>query len=274
MYILFDIGGTTTRFSSSVDGTSITDTKIEPTPQSLDDAILLYQKMVIDLAKGEKIEGMAGGLPGPLNPEKNMLVNAPHLHNWINKPLQDRFKRIADCPVFFENDTAMASLGEAVRGAGNGYRIVAYLAAGTGVGGARVVNQQIDANSIGFEPGHMIVAAGRTLESLISGTSIQQSLHKKASEIDDENFWLQFESQLILGLNNITTLWSPDIIILGGGVILSGQVNVDRVMMNLYKTLTIYPKLPRVVKAALGDHSAVEGALVYLKQKLGNHATV
>jgi predicted NBD/HSP70 family sugar kinase len=268
MYISFDIGGTSSRFASSFDGSTIADTKIEPTPQNLDDAINLYSKMVASLTNGQKIEGMAGGVPGPLSPDKTMLVNAPHLRNWINKPLDQRFKRLADCPVFFENDTALASLGEAHKGAGTGYRIVAYIAIGTGVGGARVVMSQIDANSIGFEPGHMILSQNKTLESIISGTAISQKHGKKASELSDSNFWLEFEENLVIGLNNVTVMWSPDIIILGGGVALQGQISLDRVMLNLYKTLTIYPKLPKVVKAALGDHSAVEGALIYLKQKL------
>ena len=269
MYILFDIGGTTSRFSSSLDGNSITETKTAPTPQNLDEAIIVYKKLVGELANGQEIEAMAGGVPGPLSPDKSMLVNAPHLRNWINKPLAEHFKGIANCPAYFENDTAMAALGEAARGAGHSYRIVAYMAVGTGIGGARVVSGQLDANSIGFEPGHMIVAAGKTLESMLSGTTIMQEFHKQASDLTDPTYWHEFQDHLVVGLNNLTVMWSPDLIVLGGGVILTGQVSLDQVMLNLYKTLTIYPKLPKVVKASLGDHSAVEGSLIYLKQKLG-----
>lgn len=270
MYIIFDIGGTTTRFASSADGNSIIDTKTEPTPQNLDEAVNLYKKMVAELANGEKIDALAGGVPGPLNPERTMLINAPHLRNWINKPLDMRFRQIADAPVYFENDSSIAALGEANKGAGVGYRIVAYVGVGTGVGGARVVNGEIDEASIGFEPGNMIVNLPKqTLESIISGTTIMQKFHKKASELEDETFWHEFEDALTAGLNNVTVMWSPDLIVLGGGVVLQTQVNVDRIMLSLYKTLTIYPKLPRVVKASLGDHAALEGALVHLKQKLG-----
>jgi predicted NBD/HSP70 family sugar kinase len=269
MYIVFDIGGTTSRFASSSDGRTIAEIKTESTPQNLNEAIALYKKMAADLAHGEKIEAMAGGLAGPLNPEKTMLVNAPHLLSWVNKQLPDRFHQIADCRVFFDNDTSMAALGEAARGAGHGFHIVAYIAVGTGVGGARVLGQQIDPNSMGFEPGHMIVADGKTLEEQISGTTIMQQYHKKASELNDPTFWNEFEDHLVVGLNNVTVMWSPDIIVLGGGVILQQQVNLDRVMLKLYKTLKIYPKLPKAVKASLGDHSGLEGSLVYLKQKLG-----
>lgn len=268
MFIYFDIGGTTSRFASSLDGQTISDTKIEPTPQKLDDAILLYKKMVDGLSMGQKIDGMAGGIPGPLNPEKTMLVNAPHLRGWINKPLDMRFKQIADCPIHFENDTALAALGEATKGAGNKFHIVAYIAIGTGVGGARIVDGRIDANSIGFEPGHMIVGHGKTLEQMISGTTIMQKHQKKLAEIEDQGFWHEFEEYLVMGLNNLTVMWSPDLIVLGGGVGLEPRLSVDRIMLNLYKTLTIYPKLPKLVKAKLGDHSALEGASVYLKQKI------
>ncbi|MBX4204868.1 MAG: ROK family protein [Candidatus Doudnabacteria bacterium] len=270
MYIVFDIGGTTTRFASSIDGSAISDTKTEPTPQNLDDAITLYKKMVNDLANGQKIDGIAGGIAGPFNAEKTMLVNAPHLPQWVNKPLDQKFQTIADCPIFLENDTAVAGLGEAARGAGHGYKIVAYLAVGTGIGGSRIVAGRIDANSIGFEPGHMVVAKDQTLEQEISGTTIMQIYHKKASELEDPAYWHEFEQELAVGLNNITVMWSPDIIVLGGGVILQAQVNIDRVSLLLYKVLKIYPKLPRVVKATLGDHSGIEGSLVYLKQKLGS----
>jgi predicted NBD/HSP70 family sugar kinase len=269
MYIVFDIGGTTSRFASSADGQTISEIKTEPTPQNLDDAILLYKKIVAELLHGEKIDGMAGGLAGPLNTDKTMLVNAPHLHAWVNKPLDERFRNIADSPVFFDNDTSMAAIGEATRGAGTGYKIVAYMAVGTGVGGARVIAGQIDPNSIGFEPGHMIVAPGKTLEEQISGTTIMEIYHKKASELSDPAWWNEFEDHLVVGLNNVTVMWSPDIIVLGGGVILQSQVNIDRVMLKLYKTLKIYPKLPKAVKASLGDHSGLEGSLIYLKQKLG-----
>jgi predicted NBD/HSP70 family sugar kinase len=268
MYIFFDIGGTNTRFASSLDGTTISDTKIEPTPQNLDDAIRLYKKLVADLSLGQKIDGIAGGVPGPLNPDKSMLTNAPHLHNWINKPLLQHLEQIGNCPVFLENDSSLAALGEAVKGGGTGYKIVAYLGVGTGIGGARVVNNTIDAKSIGFEPGHMIIAPGKTLESLIAGSTIMEKYHKKAAELDLA-FWNEFEDYLVIGLNNISVMWSPDVIVLGGGVILESGLSLDRLMLNLYKTLTIYPKLPRVVKASLGDHSALEGALIYLKQKLG-----
>ncbi|HEX5430221.1 MAG TPA: ROK family protein [Patescibacteria group bacterium] len=269
MYIIFDIGGTYTRFASSLDGATIIDTKIEPTPQNLDEAVLLYKKLVTDLSHGQKIDALAGGVPGPLNPEKTMLVNAPHLRNWINKPLDQRFRRIADCPVFFENDSALAALGEGTKGAGTGYRVVAYIGVGTGVGGARVVNQQIDVSSIGFEPGDMIIDEGNTLESFISGNTIKEKYGKKASEMENETFWRDFEAKLTLGLNNVTVMWSPDIIVLGGGVGQCPQVSVDRIMLSMYRRLTIYPKLPRVLKATLGDHAALLGSLTYLSQKLG-----
>lgn len=268
MYIVFDIGGTTSRFASSLDGETIAETKIEHTPQNLDEAIKLYKQMVDALANGQKVDAMAGGVAGPLNPEKTMLVNAPHLKAWINKPLSEKFRTIADCTVNFENDTGMAALGEAIHGAGSKYKIVAYLAVGTGVGGCLVVEGNIAASAMGFEPGHMFVSDNETLEEAISGTTIMQKFHKQASEVTDPAYWREFEEKLMLGLNNLTVMWSPDIIVLGGGVVLQSQLNLDRVALSLYKKLTIYPKLPKIVRASLGDHSGLIGSLTFLKNHL------
>lgn len=267
MYIFFDIGGTNSRFGSSIDGTTIDEVKIIPTAAKFDDAILAYQKVIAELANEKPITGIAGGLPGVLNPEKTSLTNAPHLHNFINKPIAESLARIGKCPVFLENDTAMAALGEASSGLAKNYRIVAYLAVGTGIGGCRIVHGKIDAKSQGFEPGHMLLGQGKELESLISGSSIVRKYHKQATDLDDV-FWHEFEEILALGLHNLTVMWSPDIIVLGGGVIINSALSVDRIMLNLYQTLTIYPKLPKVIKATLGDHSALHGSLYYLRQKL------
>jgi glucokinase len=266
MFIVFDIGGTNSRFASSKDGTTLLETITKPTPQNLDEAVLLYEEIITKLSSEEKIDGIAGGVPGMLTTDKAQLSAAPHLRSWVNKPIREYLQRISKCQnVYLENDAAMASLGEASFGAGKDYRIVAYMGIGTGIGGARVVDGVIDARSQGFEPGHMVIAPGKDLETVISGTTIMQKYHKKAAELDDV-FWHEFEEYLIMGLQNITVMWSPDIIVLGGGVILESGLSQDRIMLHLYKTLTIYPRLPKIIKASLGDHAGLMGALTYLKQ--------
>jgi predicted NBD/HSP70 family sugar kinase len=269
MNILFDIGATTSRFASSKDGKTLSQIISKPTPQNLDEAISLYTKLVADLSGGEKIEHLAGGLPGPFNLERSG-ANPPHLPNWIGKKLVEKFFKIAECPVFFENDAALAGLGEATKGSGAGFGIVGYLAIGTGIGGVRIVNRQIDANSLGFEPGHMLIAPGKNWESFNSGSAIKARYGKQASEMVNPAFWQEFQEYLVLALNNVIVMWSPDLIILGGGVVLGGQISIDRIMLELYKILRIYPKLPKVTKSSFGDNSTLEGALIYLNQKIGN----
>ena len=157
MYLVFDIGGTHMRIGVSSDGSTITESKIVPTSQDFDQGILVLKQTADELSGGEKINVVAGGIPGPLDKGKSMLVTCPQLHGWIQKPLKAELEKAYGTKVYLENDTAIGGIGEAVKGAGAGKKIVAYLAMGTGIGGTRIVDQRVDSNNLGFEPGHQIV---------------------------------------------------------------------------------------------------------------------
>ena len=86
------------------------------------------------------------------------------------------------------------------------------------------------------------------------------------SDIADPHFWHEFEEYLVIGLNNLVVTWSPNVIVLGGTVGLLPQIIPDRVSLNLYKTTTIFPQLPKVVKGNLGDRAGLYGALALLAQ--------
>ena len=150
MYLLFDIGGTKTRLALSKDGKKFGDVVIIETPQKFEEGISVFKKAVEELTKGEKITKAVGAISGPLNREHSMVINAPNLKGWNNKPLQKELKKILSAPVVIENDAALVGLGEAVYGAGKGYDIVAYITVSTGVGGARIVNKAIDVSAMGF----------------------------------------------------------------------------------------------------------------------------
>lgn len=268
MYILFDIGGTNTRVAAS-DGDKLGGTIKYSTPQGFDEAVLLMQKTASQLAAGESIIAAAGGISGPFNHERTMLVNAPHLQNWINKPISTRFSgAFGTDQVFLENDSALAALGEATYGAGKGYSICAYLGLGTGVGGARTVNAKLDYDYMAKEPGHMIINAGHTLESYISGTAIKMKKNMLPTDITDPHFWNEIEDYLVMGINNLVVTWSPNIVVIGGTVGLTPQIAVDRLSLKLHRILTIFPQVPKIAKAKLQDQAGLYGALALLRQKI------
>ncbi|MCH8048584.1 ROK family protein, partial [Patescibacteria group bacterium] len=56
--------------------------------------------------------------------------------------------------------------------------------------------------------------------------------------------------------------WSPDIVVLGGSMILGDPfIPLDVVKKYLQGILTVFPKQPTIEKAALGDSAGLYGAL-------------
>ncbi len=270
MYVLFDIGGTKTRITVS-DGNSVPEPKIIPTPPDFQQGLQTIKTIADELANGQKIDGVAGGIAGPLDSDKTMLVKSPHVGGWINKPLKEELQKLFGNNVHLENDADLGGLGEATKGAGKDHNIVAYYTVSTGVGGVRIVDGKIDQNTLGFEPGHQIIipdgnqceCGGKGhLEAYVGGLYLPRTYQQKGEEITDPKIWDEISKNLAIGLTNSTVHWSPDIFVLGGSV--SKSLPLDRVEFYLKQDLTIFPKTPALAKGILGDSAGLYGALVLL----------
>ena len=166
----------------------------------------------------------------------------------------------------------MGGIGEAVKGAGIGNKVVAYLAIGTGIGGKRIVDGKISADSSNFEPGHQIIVPDGNpcncggkghLEAYVAGGYIERIYHQKGEEIKDPQVWDEISKYLAIGLTNTVVHWSPDTIVLGGSV--SESIPLEKVQSYLSEFLTIFPQAPEILKATLGQDAGLYGALELLK---------
>lgn len=274
MYIIFDIGGTNMRLSSTLDGESFSEPIILSTPKSFEEGIDLFTQHVQKILQGERIDGVVGGIAGTLTRDKGTLISSGNLPGWIGNPLRGKLQDILKAPVYIENDSAMVGLGEAIYGAGRDFDIVAYMTISTGVGGARIVNGVIDESANGFEPGHQIIdpdnslcpeCEGNDLESYISGTAITKRYGVKPYEITDPEVWDKLAKFLAYGVNNTIAYWSPHIIVLGGSMMKKIGIPVEGVKKHLREIFRIMPDTPQVVKATLGDLGGLWGALAYIK---------
>ena len=171
-----------------------------------------------------------------------------------------------------ENDTALVGLGEATSGAGLGKSIVAYITVSTGVGGVRIVDGKIDRNSFGFEPGHQVILPNGSscncggighLETLVAGFYLERTYKQKPEDIKDPEVWDEVAKYLGLGLCNSIVHWSPDIVVLGGAVMKS--VDLEKVKVYLKEYLTIFPQPPDLVPAKFDADGGLYGALELLK---------
>lgn len=261
------------RMAVSADGKSIQASKIVPTPSDFEQGIRILKQTALELSGGEKIIGVAGGIAGTLNQGKSMLTSSPHIKGWIMKPFKSELEKIFGCEVILENDACLAGLGEAVKGSGAGKKIVAYITIGTGVGGARIVEGSIDKNILGFEPGHQVIipdgnlcncGGNGHLETYVGGFYIERDYGQKAQDLKDEEVWDKIAKYLSIGINNVIVHWSPDIVVLGGSVMKT--LPVDKVKTGLLKELRIFPQIPEIAPAALGDDAGLCGALALFKE--------
>ncbi|MFA6050187.1 MAG: ROK family protein [Candidatus Paceibacterota bacterium] len=270
MYLVFDIGGTTMRLAISRDGKTFSSTRSTNTPQDFAEAISVFGVLAKELAGGEKIKACAGGVAGPLDKERQMILKSPNLSDWSGKLLRQSLEDVVGVPVTLLSDAVAAGIGEAMYGAARGEKIVAYITVSTGVGGARIVDGQAEEATTGFEPGHQIIVPDGLLcgcggkghlESYVSGSGFKRRFGCDPREVIDERGWDSAARMLALGLHNTAMHWMPEVFVLGGSMILGNpSISVDRISEYLKEFSTILPA-PRVLKAMLDDRSGLYGAL-------------
>ena len=285
------------RLAISDDSSTLSKIETVSTPQVYEKGVELFvataRQLINSLTtvgSSSKLDLVVGGLAGTIDHKNSLIQSAPNLKNWEGKnfslDVETTFAGVGiyDVSVNLQNDASMAALGEALSGAGRGFSIVAYITVGTGVGGARIALGELDPSTLGFEPGHQIIdidktvvantsnAAGvdhfgNTLEDCISGAAIEKISGKKPKEIKDPNFWDGLARILAFGLTNTVVHWSPDVIVLGGSMITGDPaIPIDAIEKHLQEILKIYPRLPSIKKAELGDHGGLFGALEYARQ--------
>ena len=266
MLLVFDIGGTHIRSATSKDGKTFDKPSvILDTPKDWEEA----KKVLHDVCQKQgKAEQVCVAIAGEFDENRSQLVFSPNLLDWVEKPLKRFFEDETGASVRLVNDAVAAAIGEARQGAGKGHVIVAYLTVGTGLGGARVVNGELDENSQGFEPGQQIIdsTSGDTLEKRVAGAGFAAQFGVDFVKTAPKEAWEAAAKELAVGIHNTIDYWSPDIIVFGGSMILKPNgIPLDRVRAHL-TALNKKEKIPPIVPAALGDESGLRGALAILTQ--------
>lgn len=271
MYFLFDIGGTNIRLAlvnNPADKINLDEVEKIETPKSFEALGVLIKSFLESKDALGKIERSIGGTTGVLDTERSTMLNAVHLPEWNNKNLKLELEKITQSSVVLVNDSALATLGEATFGVGSSYKIVSYVTVSTGVGGGRVINKKIDSSSLNFEIGHQIInfdGEPKYLEDLVSGSAIEKRIGKKPEEITDITIWTEVEKLLAVGLNNLLVHWSPDVVVIGGAV--GKSLNIEHVELELKRLMRIYPIIPPILKSDL-RHNVIHGALYLLRESL------
>jgi glucokinase len=244
-----------------------------------------------------EIEAVGIGSGGPLDANRGVLIAPPHLPGWHDVPVSRLAAEAYSRPVTLENDGTAAAAGEHRFGAGVGARNMVYLTISTGVGGGVVIEDRLyrGATGNGGELGHVTVdwhgrrcrGCGRRgcLEAYVSGTSIAERAREagldqptaeqvaaaaRAGDPVAVRVWDETVEALACGLTSIVNLFEPELVVLGGGVIRSGEQLIAPVREAVRADVLGPAASARIVASALGDHVGVVGAaaIVYGRDEL------
>jgi len=254
MLLLLDIGRTKFRLARSFDGKTITAPEIIPTPSTVVEGV----KKIVDVVhqSSEPITTVVIGTSRKV---------------WTGAPIAELVRQELGLPVYIENDAALAGLGEALVGAGQGFNLVVYVTVSTGIGGVKIETGRIDQNVSGFEPGQQIITLGEQmigrLEDYVSGEAVAKRFGRPPHELTDEKIWQDLSRYLAVGLTNTLLHWSPDCLVLGGSMFREPGFKVTILETLIRQYLTIFPQLPVIKGATLGDESALRGGLIYFHSR-------
>lgn len=108
-----------------------------------------------------QVQAIGIAAPGPLDPWKGVIMDAPNLPGWKGVPLKDLMEEEFGLPVFVGNDANLAALAEQRFGAGQGIADLIYITVSTGIGGGIIADNKLLLGSQGFaaEVGHQTIEA-------------------------------------------------------------------------------------------------------------------
>jgi glucokinase len=243
-------------------------------------------------------------LPGQIDPQAQRVKSAPNL-GWRDIDVRSHLSASWSWPTFIENDVRVGTFGEWKHGAARGARHVLGVFAGTGVGGALILDGKLyqGFNHNAGEIGHIIIhwRKGTDLEAVAG----RRSIMKRASELIADapkrvrKEWkgVELESakssllaeyyqrddpiavQLVddaaraigVAIASVLNLLSPELIVLGGGV--AGALG-ESFLERVWEIASRYA-LPgathgvRFVAAELQDDSGIIGAAAYARECVG-----
>lgn len=226
----------------------------------------------------------------PASPTYGSITKTPKTE-WQNYPLMAELSKRLGVPAAIDTDVNAAALAEYQMGAGVGLHSLLYVTVGTGIGGGLIIGGQVVHGLVHPELGHMILSPEESdpmpdgvcpfhrhcLEGLACGPAIEKRWGLSAKLMTaDHPAWELEATYLAQMCANAIVMFSPEIIVLGGGVmqqahlfpmirektlaLLGGYVASDK--------LTPEGIASYIVPPALGINSGVTGALLLGAQAL------
>lgn len=251
------------------------------------------------------IEGIGIGTPGIVD-ETNRIVlgGAENIKGWEKLPLAEVIELKTGLPTQLGNDANLMALGETLYGAGKGYLNMIFLTVGTGIGGAAVIDGKLFRGfaNRGMELGHVpLIANGKScacgsrgcFEAYASTQALIKCFMQRKKEIgivyseEDVNgeyiirLYKQGDGIAVVcldqhcdylghGIAGFINIFSPQRVIIGGGLCEAGEFYIQKIRENAFHySMPECATNTEIVKANLGNKAGCMGAasLFFIKDK-------
>lgn len=278
-----DLGGTAIKFGRFLaDGTCLESFSIlTPKPATPENVINAIAITVNKINQNNNTVALGIGMPGATDARGRIAKVAINLDGWHDIPLADELEEKTGLKTIICNDANCAGLGEAWLGAGKNYQDLILLTIGTGVGGAVILNGKLfighkgagaELGLVTFNPnGHPCNSGNQgSFEQHASATAIYRDTGKKPSEwgeLAQKNdptalqFWRDYGKTLGIGLATYIYIFTPEAILIGGGVSASAEYFLPSAWEEVEKrVLPSSREGLKLLVAQLGNNAGIVGA--------------
>ncbi len=260
-------------------------------PNSLERIVSALKQM--GAISGVQMAGIGIGCTGPVDPLTGELSSNSFLTGWEGQGLVNGLKEALGVSVAMENDADAAALAEAKWGSGKGCQSFIYVTIGTGIGGGVIVDGKLYRGAGGAHPeiGHQVIdpsgpacvcGSRGCWESLASGPALARWYLEQLPR--GQTLPLNFDARHVcslasagsdlagqavertanyigIGLANLVTIFAPERIALGGGLMNSWRLFEATVQQVIRQNCGLVPyERTAVGLAHLGPDTGLFGA--------------
>lgn len=224
---------------------------------------------------GNAVEKVGIACFGPLEIPKGRISKFTPKIAWRGFSIGREVEKMLGVPVALDTDVNGAAMGERLWGAAKGVENFVYVTVGTGIGGGVMLNGQLVHGKLHPEVGHMRIrrfagdeywghcpSHGDCLEGLACGPAIAARWGlEKAEGLDIQHpAWgleAHYLGQMVV---NLTCMYSPELVIIGGGIGLrTGMLKM--VKSAAEQEMNGYVPMPKLAMPRLRHEAGVLGAL-------------
>lgn len=292
-----DVGGTNIRVALLNNNLNLIkkETVLTADFQKAEDFFTQIKTMVSHVDPDNLAQAIGIVLPAPWTSKKEIITDATNVPYLENLPVVNLKNAFSDFSVYFENDVNVIALLESDFGAAKNSKHSVYITISTGIGSGVIINNQIyhGANGYAGEMGSIIISDKDctkenpllgSLEEVCSGKALEQKsislygkgatarqlfLYYEEGEPKAQKIVNEWFDHLTRGLAAVIQMMDPNIVVLGGPVVLNHKWIIERLRKEISKKiLGQLAAKTKIVAAEFGIEAGIIGAGYYALQRI------